>query len=326
MTRSTPFRVGVGLIAIVLVVSMSVSASAHLTISGPAEPIETSGGEQVTVTFDVTNTDSSTKQAIVTFNNSSLPSGWMIADVDGNDPNPADQFAVLPGEDDVTFSDVNANETVTATATIDVPSDAAIGEYELTAELADGEGNPISTETATIEIPNPLSLTAGNNVSVEPGESADVSFEVTNDGAVTQNATVQINESALPANLTLASVEGDDPNPEDDFAVVEEENRVAFSDIDADETVTVTGTVEISDTNESLGNYSVRATLSQSDSEITTESVALTVENQQSVTDQYDEDGDGVEANELITAIDDFRTGNLTPGELLELIGSFRNN
>jgi uncharacterized membrane protein len=305
---------------------MSVSASAHLSISGPADPIETSGGEQVTVTFEVTNTENSTQQAIVTFNNSSLPSAWTISDVGGTDPNPADGFAVLATGDQVTFSDVNPNETVTATATIDVPSDAAIGEYDLTAELADGDGNPISTQSATIEVPNPLSLTAGDNVSAEPGESVDVAFEVTNDGSATTNATVQINESALPANLTVENVEGTDPSPQDGFAVIETGTEVAFSDIDAGETVTVTSTIAIPDTNESLGNYSVRADLRQSDTAIATDGVALTVENQQSVTDQYDEDGDGVEANELITAIDDFRTGNLTPGELLELIGSFRNN
>ena len=325
MSRSRTIGVLASVLLLVLAASVGASASGHLSISGPADT-SASQGSTVSVTYSVTNSDSSTSEAVVTINNSSLPAQWTVSDVSGTDPNPSDAFAVIEGGMEVAFSDVNPNETVTVTATVEVPSDASIGTQTLPAELADGGGNTVGTAAAAISVSHPLSFSSGDNVSVEPGDSAKVPFSVTNTGAESMNGTVQLNSSSIPSNWTVSGFSGTDPNPEDNFAVISDDTQVTFTDIDAGETVTATAELTVPDGNESLGNYSVVASLQQENSEISSAATNVTVEQQQSVTDRYDEDNDGVGTTDLITGINDYRNGSLDITDLLTLLDSYRGN
>ena len=190
-----------------------------------------------------------------------------------------------------------------------VPSgngDAWLGSYTLD-----------STETLTITEP-------AEPVSTEANSSVAVTYEVTNHDANTSDAIVEVNRSSLPTGWTLSDLSGTDPNPQDQFAVVESESQVAFSDVDPDETVTVTATVAVP-ANASEGNYTLTTTLSNDSSTVRTVTTTVSV-GPQSITARYDENGNGIEITELLTGIEDFRNDEISVQELLELIEAWRSN
>lgn len=190
---------------------------------------------------------------------------------------------------------------------------------------AAGDGGQAWLGSYTVDSTQGLSISGpAEPVSTEANSSVSITYEVTNHDANTSDAIVDVNQSSLPTGWTLSELSGTDPNPQDQFAVVESESQVAFSDVDPDETVTATATVAVP-ANASDGNYSLTATLSNDSGAVRTVTTTVSV-GPQSITDRYDQDGDGIEITELLTGIEDFRNDEISVQELLELIEAWRSN
>lgn len=310
-------------LATVTAMVAGVTMGQSLSISGPDSSTNAAAGDTVSVEFTVTNSGANTTDGVVTVDGSTLPSNWSVTDLSGTDPNPQDQFAVISSETQVTFSDIDGNETVTVTANVSVPSDASAGNATLEAVLESGEGTRLGTAEAEIVVSEALSFASGDAASVQLGGTTGVEFTVTNQGSSTESATVAVNTSSAPATWTVSDLAGDDPNPQDEFAVIENATSVTFSDIDADETVTVTATVEVP-ADASLGDFSLSAELTQDGQSLGTASTGVTVV--ENVTERYDRDKDGVETTELVDGVKDWRTGHLTAQQLLDLLDIWKAN
>ncbi len=210
-------------------------------------------------------------------------------------------------------------------------------------DTASGSG-VINVDNAIDETETPPELTASASpsaITVDPTNRnmTAVTFEVTNTGEAPQQAVVNISADSLPQGLTLDSVTGTDPTDPDQSAVIPNQrfSTVSFNDISSGETVTVTATVRVTpseNATERTVTGTIQATVERNrDGEVsvvTTATADLTVANQdpnldQDIASEYaGEDGE-VGPFDVIEAVSDFRTGQLAPFELLEVIEALRN-
>lgn len=322
----THYKLSSALITLSLVViAMSgTAAAADLNISG--DSVTASPGSSVDVTVAVTNSATETKQGTVRLNTSSLPSSWSVSDVNGNDPNPQDMFAVIDSGTSQTFSDIDAGETVTVTASVSVPAGVDPGDRSLVASLEDSNGERIGSAAADIAVTSPLSLSDSQAIGVRQGESTTVSLTASNDGTVRKNGTISIDESTLPDGWTLSNVSGNDPNPQDSLSTISNGSQVVYTDINADESVTYEGKLSVPDSVAS-GKYNISATLSSDGSTIQSSTITVAVSEQDPTVDAYDTNNkEGIQTGELVTAISEFRNGNVNPSGLVSVIDSWRNS
>lgn len=154
--KLTQYKITTFLVVIISLSLLSAPVAAVVEVDGSATDITFNPDNQDTaeIEFEVTNTGNETGRVVVDINESSLPSNLTLEDISGDDPNPADQFAVIVNQDaaTVTFSDLDASETVTVTATVadaTTSADATIN-GSLTADV-NREG-PGTVETITADI------------------------------------------------------------------------------------------------------------------------------------------------------------------------------
>jgi hypothetical protein len=158
----------------------------------------------------------------------------------------------------------------------------------------------------------------------------EIQFEVTNTGNETGEVVVDINESSLPSNLTLEGIDGTDPNPADQFAVIVNQDAatVTFSDLDASETVTVTATVADATTSaDATINGSLTADVNREGGTVETLTANITTEQEQDIVAEYEGDDGEVGTFDVLDAINDFRSDKIDDTfRLLELIDAFRGS
>jgi hypothetical protein len=172
------------------------------------------GDTGVQVTFGVENSGDEIGSAEVTVQNGSLPSGWSVTDLEANDPNPADFAAVIPNPPTYVFSDVDPGETVTVTATVDVPDGAAVGDYTLNATVENvSSGTQIGTPSSTISVsetdagPFGVSNLSPANPTAGPGDQVTVSADITNQGSVAGDTEARlIVDGSQEASTTLTDI------------------------------------------------------------------------------------------------------------------------
>jgi PGF-CTERM protein len=196
------------------VVTMPVAAVVDLSASGGSATANP--GDTVDVTFDITNDGDETGEAIFTVNESSLPSDFSVTDVTGEDPNPQDQFAVIESGNQVTFSDVDAGETVTVTATVDVPGDASTGDYTLGGDLNDGDGNDLQTVDSTITVE---AQTGGGDGGTPEYAGGAVLYDEDGTSQIEVPFTAEVGDAANQNDITL--LEGGDEVADSDYSVSE---------------------------------------------------------------------------------------------------------
>lgn len=311
-------------LSLVVIAISGTAAAVDLTLSG--DSVTASPGSSVDVTFTVTNNANETRQGTVRLNTSSLPSSWSVSDVSGTDPNPQDQFAVIDSGTSQTFSDIDAGETVTVTASVSVPTDAAPGDQRFVASLEDSNGDRIGTAATDISVTSALSLSGNQVIGVKQGEVATVSLTASNDGTETKNGTISINESTIPDAWTLSGVTGNDPNPEDSLSTISSGSQVVYTDIDAGEDVTYEGKLAVPNA-EASGKYNISVNLSSDGSRIQSSIITVAVSEQNPTAKAYNTNGQrGIQTQELVTAVDDFREGKVDPQGLIAVIKSWRNS
>jgi uncharacterized membrane protein len=322
MMKSKSLSVIIALVIVTIAMS-GTAAAADLTISG--DSVTTAPGSSVEVTFTATNDGSKTKQGTVSLNPSSLPASWSVSDISGTDPNPVDNFAVIDNGNSQIFSDINPGETVTVTADVSVPTDAAPGDQGFVAALEDGNGNQIGQATTDISVTSPLSLSGNQVVGVKPGESATFSLTASNSGTNVMNGSISVNQSTVPSGWQLSDVSGTDPNPEDSLSTIADNSEVVYTDIDADEDVSFTGTIAVPDT-ASTGDYDITTELTSDGSPIESSIITLAVAKQNPAAKAYNTNNKkGIQTTELTTAIGDFRNQALGTSGLITVIEEWRN-
>ena len=318
------YRSGLVLIIALLVAGSftGISTAQSVNVSAPDDPVVATAGETVPVTFTVTNPSTEESTASVTVNNTSLPSSWTLANVSGSDPDPVDQFAVLTRGSEVVFSDIDPDETVTVTAMVTVPEDVSSGNEQLTASLYDGDDNSkLDTVEATIAVPQKLDLAADETQSVSAGEEITVSFTVTNDGSAVDTGVILVDTSTLPDSWSVSEVEGTDPDPIDQFAVLTRESEIVFSDIDPGETVTASVTVAVPET-ATPNTYELDADLRQDGEFTATAGVGVTVV--ESTGDEHKSVGNETTAIDVLEAVSQWQDDEITVDVVLETIEAYK--
>jgi hypothetical protein len=160
-------------------------------------------------------------------------------------------------------------------------------------------------------------------------DTAEIQFEVTNTGNETGSVVVDVDRSSLSSNLTLEGINGTDPNPADQFAVIinEGDATVTFSDLNAGETATVTATVVDTTTSaDATINTSLTADVNR-DGPGTVETLTADITTEQGIVAEYQGDDGEVGPFDVLDAVGDFRSGEINdPFRLLELINAFRGS
>ncbi len=207
-------------------------------------------------------------------------------------------------------------------------------------DTASGSG-VINVNNAIDETKTSPELTASASpTTIDPTDTnvTTVTFEVTNTGETSEQATVNISADSLPQGLTLDSVTGTDPTAPDQSAVIPNQrlSTVSFNDISSGETVTTTVRVKPTpDATETTVIGSIQAIVEYDrDGEmsvITTVTANLTVADQdsnpkQDIVAEYAGDDGEVDSFDVIAAINDFRRQKLNPFEVLEIIRAFRGS
>ncbi len=171
--RTTVEREGEGVVGSATTELITAQAESVLNISAPPVPvtIDPTATTPTNVTFEITNTGEETESAVVTISESSLPDGLRLERVSGTDPDDGSgAFAVITNQEqaEITFSDIDSSETVTATASVSsiagATSNSINGSVQATV-LRDG------TTVATVR----ANLTAQQDLTVRyAGEDGEV--------------------------------------------------------------------------------------------------------------------------------------------------------
>jgi PGF-CTERM protein len=201
-------------VAIIGVVIMAVTAAAEPATISSSGPNEAEPGTQVTISYTLTNTGANKSAYILDL---SLPANWTVV-------NHTDDGATWKSTDNSwLWQTVDPGESVTPSVTLEIPSDAAPGDYIVNGTVKSNEAieavnnhtitveqqetaSPTSTQTPT---QTPTQQPADENVSVNltvsqselaPGETVTVEPTLTNTGS---GASAYILDLSLPANWTV---------------------------------------------------------------------------------------------------------------------------
>ncbi|MCU4743624.1 CARDB domain-containing protein [Natronoglomus mannanivorans] len=201
-TQMTTARAGlvvVLMLLVAIVASPSVMATTgDVSVAGPsaAEP-----GEEVTITFESTNTHESDRGYIF---NSSIPENWEI--VDRYD----DGGTWAESETSWLWQTIEPDETVEPSVTVKVPENAN-GDVTIGGTLEDVDGVQDS-DSITIDVDEPGETTFEINdlVTNDPiteGEHLEVTAEIESTGDVSGTQTVELDVEGLGADSTAVSLD-----------------------------------------------------------------------------------------------------------------------
>jgi M6 family metalloprotease-like protein len=296
------------------------STQGNNVILNPAPDLTTTS-ETLQLNIPDTSSVETTTQTVTIRNSGTETATLESTKIGGPD---ADAFVVETATDGVVLT---PGETVAVEVSF-TPDESTKQNYAATAQFT-YEQQDASLEVAlngTVETAKEtntgLSISA-ESYSITPNKSAVVSYSITNNGSQTITASTIVNGSTLPTSWVIENITGTDPNPADQFAVITEGSEVAFSDIGAGETVTVTAIVT-PPSNATSRTYTLAADLHRNRSTVGTATASITV-TEGNIIARYDTDGDGVETAELLTAIQDWRQQQLETQKLLTLIDAWRS-
>ncbi|MCD2201004.1 hypothetical protein LPA44_14035 [Halobacterium sp. KA-4] len=300
--------------------SSASSNSTSLSVSTDA-PTAVEPGSTFSVAYTVSNTGDSSKEGVLDFNSSVLPAGAEVVEISGEDPS-GGQFAVIknPNATEIVYSEIAPGENVSGTFTVRLPQNIT-DELSLSADFITDDAGVITTSHSQISISSPLEMSA-DDTEVVQGETTEITFSVQNTGPP-QEAVVDINETTIPDGWNITGLTGSSENTTSQFDGIANpnESEVVFSEVS--ENNSVTATVEISVPSQAAPDtYQIGGAVLVNDGNVADHSIAnVTVT--KNVTEKYDQDNNGLDSFEVLDAITDFKTQELSSFELLKVIQSW---
>jgi uncharacterized membrane protein len=275
-------------------------APADFTVS--ANGTSTTAGSQATVSFTTANGASESAYGVA-LNVTDVPSEWNLASGGGDGTYSATESTFL-------YFSMGAGSAKTSTVTVDVPAGAAPGEYQITGQVVNGSGVPVETVTATVTVTQPYTVSA-TDASVVEGENATSTVTVQNDA--TESAAGLATRVNTPDGFTIGSAGGDGTFSSD-------ENTFLYLEIagesSAQSSVTLTPAADVGP-----GTYNGTVELVANGTVIDTQQYHVRVT--ESVTQKYDDEGDGLDIQEVQTGIRDFASSELSIRDVQKLIRSW---
>lgn len=291
------------------------TAAADTQLSLSTSGGQTTPGETVTVSYEITNSDTEATNSLG-FELPELPDGWAIQSQSSG------SATYFDGERAWAWtSPLDPGESRTVTVTLTVPNDASLDSYVIAGKASTAQTATTSFATVTVVEdagPSPLAVTATNATAV-PGGEATLTVELTNDGD--SGMTLGLQNTALPVDWTVANQTS---------TARYSASRLAWFWLDSvspGDTVTVEATVAVPESTET-GEYTVGWSAASADAANATESVVTVVE-EDDTANRFDPDGDGIGFTDVLNAIGAFNEGEEVGGEpvsfqdVIGLIGEF---
>lgn len=300
-------------------VAVPVAAAPQPGITAPNDAGTVQPGDNFTVTYTLTNTgDQTAGSARIDL---LTPTGINVTSTsgDGNGAVTGDPPVIFYGLSGV----IPAGESRQTTVTYTVDPNATSGAAQIDAEaFVNGSSSSATTSTTvTVDAPSKLELSGSpETVNTTPGGRFNVTYEYTNNQS-TQGLGGAINLDT-PENITAVAVSGDGfgglggSQPSVIYG--------ASGPIPGGATLTTTVTYEVNasastGTEQIVGSALIRGADG-------TDQTTTTVNIGTSIVSQYDTNGTpGIQRGEVLQAIVDFNTGNLTTSEVLQVIVAFNS-
>lgn len=275
--------------------SVAAQPEADIAVADGPTPEPVAPGETVEVTLKATNTGDETASS------SGIQITQTATDIEADSDGKFNFQPLAPGE------------SFEKTFEFTVSDDIEEGEYNVTAEAAVGDSRSEIVVKIDVQADDPVNLTVIDQTSdpIEPGETTDITFALTNTG----------NRNALSGGINITETpSGIDPGSSAKFAL---------NGINDSETFEATFSFEVADDVED-GQYAVNTQGSVGDIGQNSTTVNITVE--QKNLDRFDQDGSGDigfgDTIETIIAFNDKRAidgSDVTFSDVIDVITEFNS-
>jgi hypothetical protein len=281
-----------------------------ITATRSLESVTAAPGEDVEITVDI-----SSEQQNIDLYSEEIINGSSVANITAASAQQSQVLTELPSNsfETVYLASVDSDSF---TYTVSIDEAAQEGDtIEVSGTIADSGQNETDSGTTTIQVSQFSTEREPTKTTAAPGETVDISVSAT-----ATDSSIDVIEESIAADAT-SNLEIVDANADSAQAVINE-NATGVSVVHTNPVgaVDLTYTVEVADDATEGETLNTSGQITATDGEAATGMTTIEIES-----NPYADENGQVETNGLVQAITDWRSGNLTVDELLELIQQWRS-
>lgn len=281
-----------------------------ITATRSLESVTAAPGEDVEITVDI-----SSEQQNIDLYSEEIVNGSSVANITAASAQQSQVLTELPSNsfETVYLASVDSDSF---TYIVSIDETAQEGDtIEVSGTIADSGQNETDSGTTTIQVSQFSTEREPTETTAAPGETVDISVSAT-----ATDSSIDVIEESIAADAT-SKLEIVDANADSAQAVINE-NATGVSVVHTNPVgaVDLTYTVEVADDATEGETLNTSGQITATDGEAATGMTTIEIES-----NPYADENGQVETNGLVQAITDWRSGNLTVNELLELIQQWRS-